>query len=484
MSCHSTTAPQKAGTLSWMLFRGKVEQADQQQPIKVTLNLVEMLLWCLLNQVWGSATLTHLFPSHGPIKRHELNAIFYDLQHLFPQHKSAHVTIDQLAGPAYPTLIALFVNLGQDPMQHLSAEGKQLTSDRYDPLSYGSARANLLINMEELVVTSWGERLVLHREGPEGLLDSLCQLLTMQQQPSQMPALAHIEAFSHAASKGPQVAQRLAGLYRHILGYFNQQPGHGGRYAFRISEAFYLIQQKEQGFQWRNLDSFEHFLQALETPQHVFQPLQIDPRILRQTPYPALYRHNKPDLIQLFFHVQRESVQIYLLDEQGALFRQSMLMDSPRFMMLQQRRFLNSLQQLRLMLPGGAGNLLAETEFYELKQAPSGDWSIERRRVPLNGPDDYMELTLVTDSLASDAMPVALVCGDREFSRLEYGEMIYSATAGFLQGLRAGNKRYPIYLTSLRISSMRQDEAPATVTLLKLKRAIEQKLNHALEELG
>ncbi len=51
-----------------MLFRGKVEQADQQQPIKVTLNLVEMLLWCLLNQVWGSATLTHLFPSHGPIK--------------------------------------------------------------------------------------------------------------------------------------------------------------------------------------------------------------------------------------------------------------------------------------------------------------------------------------------------------------------------------------------------------------------------------
>ncbi|MBA1330621.1 hypothetical protein QQ73_05430, partial [Candidatus Endoriftia persephone str. Guaymas] len=83
-----------------------------------------------------------------------------------------------------------------------------------------------------------------------------------------MPALAHIEAFSHAASKGPQVAQRLTGLYRHILGYFNQQPGHGGRYAFRISEAFYLIQQKEQGFQWRNLDSFEHFLQALEAPQH------------------------------------------------------------------------------------------------------------------------------------------------------------------------------------------------------------------------
>ncbi|MBL3590732.1 MAG: hypothetical protein JMN24_13165 [gamma proteobacterium endosymbiont of Lamellibrachia anaximandri] len=149
--------------------------------------------------------------------------------------------------------------------------------------------------------------------------------------------------------------------------------------------------------------------------------------------------------------------------------------------MRQQRRFLNSLQQLRSLMPGGEINLFEEPRFYELKQASNGDWRAEPRRVPLTRPDDYMELSLVTDSLDATARPHALICGDHEFSRLEYGEEIYTATAIHLQGLREGNQRYPIYLTSLRLAGIQTIEPPRTVELLQLKKRVEQRLNRVLD---
>ena len=163
----------------------------------------------------------------------------------------------------------------------------------------------------------------------------------------------------------------------------------------------------------------------------------------------------------------------------GALFRQTLQADSPRFLMLQQRRFLNSLQQLQNLMPGDGGNLLAEPEFYELTRTSKGDYQCERRRVPLVRADDYMELTLVSESAERGARPVSLICGDREFTRLEYGDALYGVTADYIHTLRRGDARYPIYLTSLRLSGFQPVEPPTTVELLMLKRRVEDRLNAA-----
>ncbi|MEJ2592994.1 MAG: hypothetical protein P8178_16675, partial [Candidatus Thiodiazotropha sp.] len=159
------------------------------------------------------------------------------------------------------------------------------------------------------------------------------------------------------------------------------------------------------------------------------------------------------------------------------LFRQTLVADSPRFLMLQPRRFLNSLQQLHNLLPGDKGNLLSEPEFYELSRLRSGEYQCERRRVPLLRADDYMELTLVSDGADAAAAPVSLICGDREFTYLEYGNDLYGATAEYLHSLRQGDARYPIYLTSLRLGGFQPIEPPTTVEMLNLKRRVEEKLN-------
>jgi len=470
-------SPSRDGNSVWMLYRGMVDEAQavQQRPIKITEHLIEMVLWSHINQVWDRHTLVFLYPEDGAVSRNELLELYRALVNLFPGERAPSVDIKALSRPAAALRVALFVNVGTDPLGHLSRSGKQLTSNRHDPLSFSSARTNLALNLEELLYTSWGELLITRRQGEAGLLDALCNTLNMHG--DETAVAPRIHAYSFSSIRGDHIARRVDELFNHIVGYFAAPANRHSRYAFRIGKAFYLVQREQTGFGWRSQDDFEGLLEALCRPQSRYRGLSFDPEILGHTPYPTLYRLNRPDVIQLFFQVQAQQMQIYLLDEQGALFVQSLAVDSPRYLMLQQRRFLNSLQQLRNLLPAAELPPLVEPEFYELRHEYLAGWIVEPRRIPLLGPDDYMELTLITDRFDPDAHPLSLICGDREFSWLEYGEEIYRATTEYLYELREGNEDYPIYLTSLSASGLPALQPPATVVLLELKNRIEQRLN-------
>jgi adenylate cyclase class 1 len=205
--------------------------------------------------------------------------------------------------------------------------------------------------------------------------------------------------------------------------------------------------------------------------------LEFDAEVLEDSPYPLLYGHNKPDVIQLFFQVTPHGIDIYILDEQGSLFKQSLKADSPRFLMLQQRRFLNSLQQLRNLMLSSESDLLGEPEFYELAIGKNNNWQIKQRRVPLKSSDDYMEVVLVADGTDVNARLVSLICGEREFTHMEYGDALYSVVAEYINSLRKGDSQYPIYMTSIRLSGLQILPTLETVNLLNLKKRVEERIN-------
>jgi adenylate cyclase class 1 len=469
--------PSREGMPAWMLYRGTVDeqQAVQQRPIKITEHLLEMVLWSHVNQVWDRTTLVSLYPENGAVSRNELLELYRTLAELFPPHTTQCADMKALSRAAAAVRVVMFINVGTDPLEHLSRSGKQLISNQYDPLSFSSAHTNLALNFEELLQTSWGELLITRRQGEAGLLDALCNTLNMYDEAALTPPRFH--AYSFSSLRGGQIAARVDELFNHIVDYFSVPAQCDSRYAFRLGKGYFIVQREADRFSWCRQDGFEQLLQQLGRPQRLFRGLSFDPEILGDTPYPTLYRFNRAGLIQLFYHLLPEQMQLYLLDEQGALFRQTLAVDSPRYLMRQQRRFLNSLQQLRNLLPGAANAPLGEPQFYELRHEYLSGWSAEVRSVPMLRPDDYLELTLVIDRFEPEARPLSLICGDREFSWLEYGEDIYAATGQYLCALREGQGDYPIYLTSLGCSGLPILQPPATVVLLELKKRIEQRLN-------
>ncbi|MCU7860516.1 MAG: class I adenylate cyclase [Candidatus Thiodiazotropha sp. (ex Lucinoma kastoroae)] len=470
--------PTRDGELAWMLYRGKIDEPDliEQRPIKIATNLIEILLWSHINQVWGRHTRITLYAGETGLPHSELISLQRSVIRLFPSYMPPSAGMSTLAQPACAVMVALFINIGTDPLQRLTKEGMQLTSERHDPLSFASARTNLVVNLESIHQTSWGELQVSQHEDAEGLMDLLCNILNLQ--PAHDLPPTRVYAYSYSCVRGSQISLRVTELFNHVIQRFRSGELSNGRYAFRMGKSFFIIQQQlEKGFTWRSLESFENLLDELMAPQPVYRALEFDPEILANSPYPALFKANKPDVIQLFFHIKKQKTNIYLLDEQGALFQQTLAADSPRFLMLQQRRFLNSLQQLRNLVLDGKSDLLLEPEFHELFIDRDGQYISKRRRVPLMSSDDYLELILVSDYTQANGDPVSLICGETEFARLEYGIDLYHAAAEYIHSVRQGDVNYPIYLTSIRLSGFSSLQGLATVDLLNLKKRVEKRLN-------
>ena len=66
---------------------------------------------------------------------------------------------------------ALFINLARDPMGHLTRQGKQMVSERIDPLSFGGAWESLAVTFDQILVSSWHEVLTFRFSGESGLMD-------------------------------------------------------------------------------------------------------------------------------------------------------------------------------------------------------------------------------------------------------------------------------------------------------------------------
>ncbi|MCW8977083.1 MAG: class I adenylate cyclase, partial [Sedimenticola sp.] len=202
---------------------------------------------------------------------------------------------------------------------------------------------------------------------------------------------------------------------------------------------------------------------------------------------PCIMQLNRAGVVQVFYSTRAGKTELYILDEQGSLYHQQMHEADEHYLLVQQQRFLKGLQLLRSLHSEQTSHrfLLDAPEFYQLQSDRDGQFSAEPRTPPRHRlPDSYMELRLISEGLDLSQSPHLLVCGEKEFSSLEYGPAIYSAVAQHLLNQRIGQKAYPIYLTGLELSGIDSDEINTTIQMLKFKKRLEGRLNQALLKLN
>lgn len=483
-------AQTRDGNQGWFLYRGQTDedQARNLSPVKTTLSLIEMLAWCHVNGISNRDTVFSLYPEDGPVTFTELHAILDALSCLYPDGKPPKADLDDLGHPARALSSHIFVNVGTDPMEHLSREGKQLTSNRCDALSFGAAHANLAVNLEELISTSWGELLVRRYEGAAGMLDALCRYLGLTLLiKAEIPA-PKIDAYSFSSIRARSIAGRVAQVFDDACRAFGPEgSGQTARYVLQVGDDLFVIQKGEQGFGWTRTETVDELTELLGEPQAGFKPVVMDRNALSGSHLPVLFEHNRPHRIQLYYRPREGQVDLFILDENGGLFHQTLRSDDHQQLLIQQQRFLNSMLRYRSLFVVYPGNepLLEELEFFLLRRNRKGNWSAEPKRPPQSSVmDNYLELRLITSGSDHQVRPFALICGDEEFNVLEYGDALYPRVARHILGLRRGRSRYPIYLTAVETSDNDFDQRPSSIGILNLKKRVETRLNHALQEVG
>lgn len=475
---------------AWSLYLGDVNEKVSRvtSPLKTTASLTEVLAWCHLNRLINLNTIITLYPKDNPVRQEELSAILSTLYSLYPHQNIEPVPMKRLKRPPYALSCTLFINTGIDPMGHLAKLGKQLTTDRCDPLSFGSAHSSLVETVEQLITTSWGESLVTQHKGTAGLLNALCHFLRMSLSEGSQKKPPLVSAHSFASVRGSSTAKRVENLFNDIASRFLSRPGGlDSRYLLQIDDDFYLIHHQNDKFSYFPLSSEEEVMDTLSEPQHTYRQTHIDNLTLAATPLPCIMQLNRAGVVQVFYSTRASKTELYILDEQGSLYHQQMHEADEHYLLVQQQRFLKGLQLLRSLHSEQTSHrfLLDAPEFYQLQRDRDGQFSAEPRTPPRHRlPDSYMELRLVSEGLDLNQSPHLLVCGEKEFSSLEYGPAIYSAVAQHLLNQRIGQKAYPIYLTGMELSGIDSDEINTTIQMLKFKKRLEGRLNQALLKLN
>jgi adenylate cyclase class 1 len=473
----------------WTLYRGEVneEASPSESPVKTTASLLEMLSWIHLNGLANRSTVIALFPVESPVAPRELHSLLNSLRRDYTFSHPMQVDMKTLSAPAYATSCTLFINTGIDPMAHLSKEGKQLTSDRSDPLSFGANHSCLAKSVDVLLTTSWGEVLLTQQQRTSGLAEALCHYLRLTLQIRPQAEAPEVKAFGFASIRAASIAQRVARLFNDVCRSLGPRgSGSDGRYLFQADDDFYLVQQTADDFGYLALGSQEELLEELAQPQYRFRPIIIDQGLLDETPLPTVVRLNREDVIQLFYYRGKGEITLYVLDEQGALFTQIIRGGTEHYLLDRQQRFFNELNMLRSLRSEQHAHLqlLSVPEYYRLSRDRNGNWQVEERSPPRSRiAEDHLDLRLITEGLNLHQSPHLLICGDREFSSVVYGEGLFHEAARHIVDLRGAQDLYPIYLTGLEFSSSSSESGWSTIELLNLKKRLERRFNQALDEI-
>jgi len=481
-------APTREEEYGWFLFLGEVSesQAMVTTPIKTTTGLIEMLTWCHLNRVVGYKTIIGLYPEPCPVQLNELHALLGALRTIYPEGLNTDVPMARLSAPPCAMACTLFINTGTDPMAFLSKQGKQLTSNRSDPLSFGAAHACLVEKVEQLITTSWGETLVLSYQGTVGLMESLCHFLRLALINQKQDTAPRVTAHSFSSVRSSGIARRVETLFNdacHALG--PSGAGLDARYLLQADDDYYLIQRQQDNLGFLALGDLEELLDLLGQPQYRFRPVTIDAMALQDTPLPIIYQCNREGIIQLFYHTEKGQTQLFVLDEQGALFSQQLPATDEHYLLLQQQRFLNGVRLMRSLLAEQPAHrlLLDAPEFHCLEKDRQGCFVAHPRTPPRHRlPDNYLELRLISDGLDLGHSPHVLICGDREFSSLQHGQQLLESVVEYILTQRQGQQTYPIYLTGLELSGTSGEGIAPTCELFEFKKRLEQKLNQVMQQ--
>ncbi len=460
----------------WQLFLRPPDELPQT-PAKTSVSLVEILTWLHINGICERSTQVHHDPKPPGYGEPEQDKILKTLRRCLPRSTPGDGSLEAYADVARGGKSIWFVNVAENPLAAHADAGYQLISERVDALSFGAAHECLVANVEHLYTTSWGEvRIERHPDGAQGLLDCLCRYLDLFA-PHQHVTPA-IEAYSFSSTRGGAIARRVARLAHAIAETF-QRRGRDARYILRIGDHFYQLRLADDHYRWAPIGELDELEAYLAETRSRFVPTRIDPVSMPESPLPALLLRNREGVIQVFYQVSDPGIRLYIFDECGAVFQHWVANADEYHLLVQQRRFLDTVAAHRL-LSSPSGDDEPGLSFARVEALPPHDWRVTPIKVPRTRITDHVELILAVNPGGRLHEGFRLQLGNHEFDSLVLGEQLYDEVAGQLARLRRGGETYPVYLTGVIGVEGTIGSPCRLMDLLRLRRQVEQRLADAM----
>lgn len=476
----------QADAWSWSVYADEKASraAEIGSAIKHAPHLVELIFWCQLNGLINQGSRLHFYGQHfqQSFSQHQLLSSIH--QWLPDTQSDDHQAFD---APAEVQHILLIVNLGHEPQAELLKKGLHLISNQHDALGYSGLRENLVQSLDMVSVNSWGEVVCRHFEKDALVQCIVFYLQTIYKQGFHLPG---IQFCCFNSGKGNLIAQRLDILWKQLqacfFGYKQTQP----RFLMEMGEEIILLESptNNQSPVFR-CQSIPALIKKLSSPLKQASPLVIDAYALRQTPLAIIYQTYSPQAVQIFYYLQPQQLQVYLLDNKGALMQHSINYSASNQFLRHVYLFLQNLLN-KLHFDTGNPDKIPQILCHELLRKPGlsssnlNDWYLESRKIEADlGRAVPFRIKAIVEYDQENREQYLIYSNQQEFSSYILGDRIFEQVASFIRSQRKSQDFYPCYITDLDISFNTPGEGLELIEFWKMKINLEDKINLAFNRM-
>lgn len=480
----SNLSVQKLDKAGWQLLRPDSSFSVKQGVIlKRAPSILELLAWAYINGIADSNTDISVPANIESLTRNEIRAIIAALGKQYDIELISHPTTEDLACPSHARQASLFVNIGVNPHEDYNRQGLHYTSESLDPLNFGGKQENLVVTIDFIYATNWGEMQTKHYEGTNALTDCLIEFISLtSKQPLRGDALRTV---CETPGRGSSIEQRIQYMFQEAsLGLAHDDEHSTSSFITRIGGNYLVFTREQDKISLETADSLIVLMDILASPTGGFKPFSVDSRQDSLAELHFLSGINKQSHVQVCYKLGLSQAEFFILDECGALFHTRVPFYKPDVLIGHIQHFLQHVQLRRDAAYADAP--VSTIEFFEISVTDTG----EVKKKPVTVADDpilsgQMELQVISQTV-DDCKGFSIYCNGEEFSTLEHGVDLFNSVARYIMGLRKSDEPYPIYITDIDLTNLVSDREPSklqTIDYLRYKRFLERKLNDTLNGL-
>lgn len=472
---------------SWQMYQGHINSSDinEYKPVKRTQNIIELLTWAFFNKIIDSHSAISLINGDSLTVK-ELRQLLSSFEEEFPAKQLPEADFNDLNQTVRIQHAYLYINVGHTPNTGLNDNIKHISSIRDNILSYGAKHSNLAYSFDLLIYSTWEELLTFHFEGEDALVQCLCEYLrwTPLDEPYGPPKL---NTFCYSSSYGPAITKRIEEIVRDIINvFFGKKSEKKIRYLIEVEDSYYVFYKEKERLLYKYIGSSTHLLRSLSSPNSDFCRVVFEQETHSDKLIQKIFKLNNANKIQLFYYINNKMADIYIIDENGSLFCQTVPFHNSKALINHYNLFFESTinRRLFLMLDVQSNIENIEIEFSQINLDKMKNIEINKINDEIERAEKGFFNIQVIGSPDDEHHSLSIFCENVEFSYIEHGNNLFNVVAEYVISKRASGQKYPIYITDIDISKgligQVESDKLQTIHYLNYKKRIEDKLNQAI----
>ena len=461
-------------TSGFALYHGKLlQKKPRQQAIKTSGNLFELLTWLVVNKLYHAKLKLHLSSPAFHFVESELAlylSIIDDFLSNTLKTQASDLNIYRQANKIVSSIV--FVNAGF-PMSDAREDGLLLISDRSDSLSYGHERTNFVQSIERISISTWGEVTVAREQGIEGLFNCFTDIFNNS---SKAVKSADLTVICQTLHRAKSISKRIQDIFVTLIKLYSQPDQTlPTRYILVGGKSFYIFQLNNGQLQYWDVGTEQALFDELSTPVHFPGGVHFDREVLGNTPIPAIYSQNIFNVVQVFYYVSKDSIDVFILDEKATLFQQTFTQCKADQLLSAYALFFEAILNRDLL------DFSLTLKYYEIQQNSAGNLTFIPVKATTRSHAEHLNVRVTGKLNSKNKIQYYIYCNEQEFASIIYGDKLFKTVADYVLKLRSQNEKYPIYISDIDVpyNLLGANAAPEVQTshYLKFKQKFEARLN-------